>query len=151
MTASPDPAVPYQPADSPGNRDSSARILPWIVLGCILAVYVICIAFLHPTNFFGLTEDDSIYFSSAREIAQGHGYILPHIPGTPAATKYPILYPWILSWVWRLSPNFPANLSWAVAIDADSATRMNEVLIRTIIPPPPLRPWPRWQGGLRAC
>src|SRR5258707_783863 len=117
MTASPDPAVPHQPADSPAIANLSARILPWIVLACILAVYVICIAFLHPTNFFGLTEDDSIYFSSAREIAQGHGYILPHIPGTPAATKYPILYPWILSWVWRVNPNFPANLSWAVAID----------------------------------
>jgi 4-amino-4-deoxy-L-arabinose transferase-like glycosyltransferase len=94
-----------------------SRILPWVGLICILATYAYGVARIHPTNFFGLMEDDSIYFSSAREIAQGRGYVLPNIPGTPPATKYPILYPWILSWVWRWNPTFPGNLVFAVALN----------------------------------
>jgi 4-amino-4-deoxy-L-arabinose transferase-like glycosyltransferase len=94
------------------------QFLPWLGLIFILLVYLFALARLHPTNFFGQMEDDSLYFSSAREIARGHGYIVPNLPGTPPATKYPILYPWILSWVWRLNPSFPDNLSWAVALNA---------------------------------
>ena len=71
---------------------------------------------LHPTNYFGLFEDDSIYFSSAKALAQGQGYVLPSLPGTPPATKYPILYPLILSLVWRWNLSFPQNLSAAVGI-----------------------------------
>ena len=82
----------------------------------ILATYVAALVSLHPTNFFGLFEDDSIYFSSAKALAQGQGYVLPSVPGTPPATKYPILYPLILSLVWRWNPSFPANLSEAVAV-----------------------------------
>src|SRR6185437_885024 len=71
---------------------------------------------LHPTNYFGLTQDDSIYFTSGQSLANGNGYLLPSIPGTPKATKYPILYPWILSRVWRWNPSFPENLLDASAI-----------------------------------
>src|SRR5713226_2532896 len=92
------------------------RALPWFGLFCILIVYAICVTRLKPANFFGRSEDDSIYFSSAQALAEGRGYILPSVPGTPPATKYPVLYPWILSLVWRLHPSFPANLSGAVAV-----------------------------------
>lgn len=97
------------------HRGSGA--LPWVGLACILALYAFCVLRVHPANFFGLMQDDAIYFSSARELAQGHGYILPSVPGTPPATKYPILYPWVLSWVWRWNPSFPANLSQAVGVN----------------------------------
>jgi hypothetical protein len=90
--------------------------LTWVALGIILAVFAAAVAHLHPTNFFGLFEDDSIYFSSAKALARGQGYILPSVPGTPPATKYPILYPLILSLVWRWNPSFPANLADAVGI-----------------------------------
>jgi hypothetical protein len=90
--------------------------LVWLFLSLILASYVASIVRLHPSNFFGLTEDDSIYFSSAEALAEGRGYILPSVPGTPPATKYPILYPLILSAVWKLNPSFPANLPWAIAV-----------------------------------
>ncbi|HVB55827.1 MAG TPA: hypothetical protein VNE63_05250 [Candidatus Acidoferrales bacterium] len=92
------------------------RLLPWLALLCILASFVVAVARLHPANFFGYTEDDSIYFSSAKAIAEGKGYVLASFPGTPAATKYPVFYPWILSWVWRWNPSFPANLTDAIAI-----------------------------------
>src|SRR6516225_11687525 len=91
-------------------------IVSWLVLGCILVAYIALVFHLTPTSFFEFTEDDSIYFSSAKALAVGKGYILPSVPGTPPATKYPILYPLILSLVWRWNPSFPANLSGAVAI-----------------------------------
>jgi hypothetical protein len=92
------------------------RALPWIILIVIFSAYVISVIRLHPTNIFGLSEDDAIYFTSAQALAQGRGYILPSIPGTPSAAKYPILYPLILSAVWRLRPLFPGNLVPAIAI-----------------------------------
>jgi hypothetical protein len=81
-----------------------------------LVSFVIAVIRLHPTNFFGYTEDDSIYFSSAKALAEGKGYVLLSFPGTPAATKYPVFYPWILSGVWRWNPAFPANLTGAIGI-----------------------------------
>jgi hypothetical protein len=91
-------------------------LLPWIGLACILCAYVWAVARLHPTNFFGILEDDTFYFSSAKSIAEGHGYVIPSLPGTPAATKYPQLYPWLLSYVWRWNPSFPANLVDAIGL-----------------------------------
>jgi 4-amino-4-deoxy-L-arabinose transferase-like glycosyltransferase len=99
------------------SRLHAFRFLPWIALAAIILSYLCLVIRLHPTNFFGLSEDDTLYFSSAKSIAEGHGYILPSVPGTPPATKYPILYPWILSWVWRWNPAFPENLSAAVAMN----------------------------------
>jgi hypothetical protein len=86
------------------------RVLVCAGMALILFLYVIAVIRLHPANFFGLTGDDAIYFSSAQAIAAGKGYVLPCLPGTPPATKYPVLYPWVLSWVWRWNPSFPANL-----------------------------------------
>ena len=90
--------------------------LPWFGFICIAIVYVISIVRLKPTNYFGMAEDDSIYFSSAKALSEGKGYILPSVPGAPPATKYPILYPWLLSWVWRWNPSFPANLADAIGV-----------------------------------
>src|SRR5216683_7671898 len=98
-------------------RTRKARWLVWIALSGIIVGYVFFVVRLHPTNFFGLSEDDTLYFSSAKAMAEGRGYILPSVPGTPPATKYPILYSWILSWVWRWDAAFPENLSAAVAMN----------------------------------
>jgi hypothetical protein len=99
------------------GRSHEFRLLPWIALLVIVVGYLLLVVHLHPTNFFGLSQDDTLYFSSAMAIAEGRGYILPSVPGTPPATKYPILYPWLLSGVWRWNPSFPANLSLALALN----------------------------------
>jgi hypothetical protein len=98
------------------GRRATLAAISWVGLAIILIAFLLAIVRLHPANYFGLTQDDSIYFTSARAIAQGQGYILPSIPGTPKATKYPILYSWMLSWVWRWNPSFPNNLAGASAI-----------------------------------
>src|SRR2546426_10733936 len=99
------------------ERTRKTRLLSWIALSAILVGYIFFVVRLHPTNFFGFSHDDTLYFSSSKAIAEGRGYILPSVPGTPPATKYPILYPWILSWVWRWNGSFPANLFAAVALN----------------------------------
>ncbi len=58
---------------------------------------------------FGDIHDDSIYYVSAKSLAEGH-YQIESLPGQPAQTKYPPLYPLLLSVAWRINPEFPQNL-----------------------------------------
>ena len=60
----------------------------------------------------GHFHDDGLYWVSAKSLAEGSGYRLLSLPGVPAATKYPPLFPLYLSIVWRWSPSFPQNLPW---------------------------------------
>jgi hypothetical protein len=59
---------------------------------------------------FGSWEDDGIYYASAKSLADGGGYRIESLPGEPAQTKYPPLYPLLLSVAWRIDPQFPRNL-----------------------------------------
>lgn len=90
----------------------------WICLGTILILFLGYIEILHPASLFGFFHDDTLYFSSARAIASGQGYIIPSLPGTPPQTKYPILYSWLLSWVWKWFPSFPENVMPAIWLTA---------------------------------
>jgi hypothetical protein len=92
------------------------NVLPWIGLAVLLMLFLTIMVRLKPVNFFGSFSDDALYFSSAQALAQGQGYVLPSIPGTPPATKYPILLPWLLSFVWRYDPSFPGNIHLATAV-----------------------------------
>lgn len=58
----------------------------------------------------GFYHDDSIYWVSAKSLASGAGYRIASLPGEPYQTKYPPLYPALLSLVWKLNPRFPVNL-----------------------------------------
>jgi hypothetical protein len=55
-------------------------------------------------------HDDCVYFVSAKSLADGGGYRIESLPGQPAQTKYPPVYPALLSLAWRLNPTFPENL-----------------------------------------
>lgn len=87
-----------------------------LILAAILAAYVFQVERARPELFFGQFHDDSIYFTTAKALAQGHGYTLISFPGNPPETKYPILYPWLLSLIWKLNPAFPDNLNLAVHV-----------------------------------
>jgi hypothetical protein len=95
---------------STASSSYGKTLRPWLVLTVTLLVYLFNVERWHPTAFFGRMHDDSIYFSTAKALAEGKGYVLISFPGTPPQTKYPILYPWLLSWVWRVNPYFPDNL-----------------------------------------
>ena len=55
---------------------------------------------------------------AALALAEDRGYLIPSLPNTPVQTKYPVFFPWILSFVWRWNPDFPSNLDQAVALAA---------------------------------
>jgi hypothetical protein len=58
----------------------------------------------------GFYHDDSIYWVSGRSLAMGEGYRIESLPGQPYQTKYPPLYCALLAGIWKLNPQFPANL-----------------------------------------
>jgi len=60
--------------------------------------------------YFGLYLDDALYVVTAKSLADGSGYRIISLPSSPFQTKYPILYPFILSLLWRLQPKFPDNV-----------------------------------------
>ncbi len=66
-------------------------------------------------DHLGRLSDDGVYAVTARALAEGRGYRLEHLPGAPAQTKYPPLYPLYLSLFWRLGPGWPGSLSWMLA------------------------------------
>jgi len=59
---------------------------------------------------FGDLHDDSLYYVSAKSLADGGGYRVESLPGQPSQTKYPPLYPLLLSIAWHINPQFPHNL-----------------------------------------
>jgi hypothetical protein len=61
--------------------------------------------------------DEGIYIVSAKSIAEGSGYRILSAPGQPYQTKFPPLYPLLLSIVWKLSPHFPENLRWMALVN----------------------------------
>lgn len=66
----------------------------------------------------GVFHDDGIYALLARSIAAGDGFHHSHLPGAPAATHYPPLYPLLLAIVWRLGPAFPLNVPLLLGVNA---------------------------------
>jgi hypothetical protein len=65
---------------------------------------------------FGRQNDDGIYFVCAKSLAEGAGYRIQSLPGTPFQTKYPPVLPLYLSIAWKLNPEFPANLPLATLL-----------------------------------
>jgi hypothetical protein len=79
-----------------------------LVLGGVLLVGAYAVAMSLPAT--GIFHDDGIYVVTARALAEGQGYRIISLPESPPQTKYPILFPWLLSLVWRIAPVFPDNV-----------------------------------------
>ena len=79
-----------------------------LALGGVILVSAYTIALFAPAT--GIFHDDGIYIVTARALAEGQGYRIISLPQSPPQTKYPILFPWLLSLIWRLAPSFPDNL-----------------------------------------
>jgi hypothetical protein len=64
----------------------------------------------------GHLGDDGVYWVSAQSIAQGSGYRIISLPEQPYQTKYPPLFPALLSLLWMAAPRSPENLSVAALL-----------------------------------
>ena len=65
---------------------------------------------------FGILQDDGLYFIAGKALAQGSAYRIESLPAQPYQTKYPPLYPLLLSVAWRIDPSFPSNLTAALLL-----------------------------------
>jgi hypothetical protein len=81
------------------------------LLVCALAPSAYLAWSLRSMPHLGFYHDDSIYWVSARSLAIGDGYRIQSLPGQPYQTKYPPLYCALLATVWKINPQFPANLA----------------------------------------
>jgi hypothetical protein len=75
--------------------------LPKVLLAALVPVYAVYL--LAPA--FGYMHDDGIYLLTAQSLAQKGSYTILSLPTEPAQSKYPVLYPALLSVFWQLSDN----------------------------------------------
>jgi hypothetical protein len=94
----------------------AGTVIPPLALLLILVLFISNVEAWKPATFFGRYADDALYFSCAQALAQHRGYILPSFPGIPLKPQVPILYPLLLSEVWKISPQFPENIIWAIRL-----------------------------------
>lgn len=81
------------------------KALVAVFLASLLPIY--WVAFHAPA--VGIYHDDGIYLVTAKALAEGKGYRIISLPDEPPQTKYPVLFPAVLSVAWRVSPKFPDN------------------------------------------
>jgi hypothetical protein len=90
---------------------SGLKPLSWILLALLLIPSLAQVWQQRDLPRFGDFHDDSVYYVTAKSLASGAGYRIESLPGEPAQTKYPPLYPLLLSIAWKLDPQFPRNLT----------------------------------------
>ena len=78
----------------------------------LLALGVFAVSlWAQPSALVGVFYDDGIYVVLAKALAEGEGYRYLHLPGAPPGVHFPILYPAVLSLLWRMWPAFPQNVA----------------------------------------
>ena len=87
----------------------------WLPVLALLAL-VPCYWITFHVKGMGVNHDDGVYIVTAKSLAEGHGYKIASHPGDIVQTKYPILFPILLSLIWRADPNFPSNLPYLKAL-----------------------------------
>ena len=95
-----------------GNRPRLMTSILFIILLGSSLLYMAAIR----ADTFGAYHDDGIYVTTAKALATGEGYRIISLPYEPAQTKYPPLYPFLLSIIWRVYPHFPENLTWMMML-----------------------------------
>jgi hypothetical protein len=98
----------------PTPRIRAAIVLPTLVLALVAAIA----SWASAPYLVGVFRDDGMYVLLAKAIATGQGFHYVGLPGAPAATHYPPLYPLLLAAVWRFAPSFPDNLPVLLGLNA---------------------------------
>lgn len=108
-----------QPTNCPGRIWDRGDWVALLILGA--AATLTGGMMLSHVALTGVWEDDGIYLVTAKSLAEGTGYRRIDLPGQPYQTKYPPLYPLLLSCIWRMAPGFPSNISAMQAFNAACA------------------------------
>lgn len=91
---------------SVAHDEEGGRLPALVVFAAVLAVSLLAIT-PHPLGVFA---DDGMYAVLAKSLAEGTGYRFINLPGAPAGTHFPPVYPAMLALLWKLFPAFPANV-----------------------------------------
>ena len=87
------------------------RLAP-LALPAAIATTVLLVGMLAVRPYLvGSFFDDGVYVILGKALATGQGYRYLHLPGHPMATHYPPGYPILLAALWRIAPEFPANVA----------------------------------------
>src|SRR5262245_9076851 len=81
----------------------------WRVYAVLLASVTLLIYWLRLDRVVGLYVDDAWYVLLGQAMATGQGYRLTNSPSPGILPFYPPGYPFLLSLVFRLAPQFPQN------------------------------------------
>lgn len=79
---------------------------------CAALTLVVLLASVAAPPLVGLYHDDGIYVGGAISLANGDGYLQPHLPGAPPQTKYPPLYSLLLTPMAWIAGTEPASVGW---------------------------------------
>jgi hypothetical protein len=99
-----------------GNEENATEqgrridVRAWITPAIVALVVGFVVSWATRPYLVGVFHDDGIYALLARSIASGEGFHYANLPGAPAATHYPPLYPLILAALWRTSTSLAANI-----------------------------------------
>ncbi|MBM3745068.1 MAG: hypothetical protein FJW34_04665 [Acidobacteria bacterium] len=103
-----------------GEQTKTRRQRRWLIAAAALAALLWPSAdlawHLRDLPHLGMHWDDTIYWLCGKSLAEGRGYRILSLPEEPCQTKYPPLFPAMLSLIWRLHPEFPTNLPWAMLL-----------------------------------
>ena len=109
-----------------------------------LATAYVGVAATSPVSV-GLWRDDGIYVVTGAALAAGDGYRHEELASRPLQTKYPILYPALLSAVVRATADFPANHAWLLlptALAAAALVTLSMRYCRVVFGLPARAVWP---------
>jgi hypothetical protein len=111
-------------ATQPSLDNASRTQRSWVrflLLGIVLFGSLLLYSYAVRPDQFGFGHDDGIYATAAKSLATGEGYRIASLPYEPAQTKYPPFYPFLLSLLWRVHPQFPQNLTWMLLLSIAAA------------------------------
>ena len=105
-------AVAAPVPESAPRADAASRLRSALVgpLGVALVVFA-TVALLPNPWPVGVFYDDGMYLILGKSLATGQGYRYLNLPGAPEATHFPPGYPALLATLWRIWPDFPANVA----------------------------------------
>lgn len=105
-------------SDEPAGTVSARSHFPWLVPLLVMVAGASVAWWASRPYLVGVFHDDGVYALLARSLATGQGFRYLQLPGAPAATHYPPLYPLALAAIWWLRPTFPDNVPAMLAFNA---------------------------------
>ena len=94
------------------ERRDNSKPRRWVVMASGAGALLLCLItyLLHLDRTVGMYVDDAWYVLLAKALATGQSYTLINSPSQGILPLYPPAFPWLLSLIYRLAPQFPENV-----------------------------------------